>query len=75
MLFEDLKNGLRALICFNTTRNESYFKWKYTGICDGIEGVIYQSKKSPPLKPTKFGTDQKLPHSVDKIKDMGKKLS
>ena len=74
MLFEDLNRGIKALITFDTTRNESYFKWKYSGIVDGIDGLIYQSKHKV-LLPTKFGTTQKLPVSIDKIKDLGKKLS
>ena len=55
MVFEDITNGIRALVCFNTTKKTSYFSWETTGRTDGIEGIIYVSKEKPPLTPTLFG--------------------
>ena len=75
MVFEDLTHGIKALVCFNTTKSKSYFSWATSGSLDGIEGLIYVSTEQPPLTPTLFGPKQKLTHSVSKLKDVKEKLS
>ena len=55
MGYEDIKSGLKAIVCFNNLKKTSYFSWKKTGSADAIYGYIYQSKEKPPLEPTNFG--------------------
>ena len=64
ILFENITNGLKAIIGFNNVK-KSYWTWESEGSLDGIEGFIYKSKNKTPLTPTHFGKDQQLMTSID----------
>ena len=54
LVFEDLNNGLRAIVQMGTyTKTGMVFK-KISGSKDGIAGMIYRSSQVP-MKATEFG--------------------
>ena len=53
-VFEDVKNGIKALISFNTYKKPTYFSKQSHGSQDGITGLIYQANVKG-LKATPFG--------------------
>ena len=74
LFYEDLTNGLRALVCLSTYANSGYFFSQQSGNKDGFTGLIYESSQKP-MQPTEFSARQALPASVDKLKDVKKKIS
>lgn len=73
ILYEDVTNGLKALICCSTLKVSGYFSKTTTGSKDEITGIIYQSSQSP-VKATEFGAKQTLPESIEKLKDVKKNI-
>lgn len=73
ILFEDLNNGLRAIVQLGTYQKTGMVFKKITGSKDEITGFIYRSSQVP-MKPTEFGPNQKLPEKPDKVKDCKQKL-
>jgi hypothetical protein len=71
ILYEDAKNGLRALMCMSTLKVSGWVTKVTTGSKDEVTGIIYQSNENP-MKPTGFGAKQVLPESVEKLKDVKK---
>jgi hypothetical protein len=54
ILFEDLNNGLRAIVQLGTYQKTGMVFKKITGSKDEITGFIYRSSQVP-MKPTEFG--------------------
>ena len=73
ILYEDAKNGLRALMCMSTLKVSGWVTKVTTGSKDEVTGIIYQSNENP-MKPTGFGAKQVLPESVEKLKDVKKQI-
>ena len=73
--FEDIKSGLKAVVTMSTLQKTGWIKSSTTGSKDEFTGCIYQSNECTPLESTQFGNKQKLPESIDKCKDIAKKLS
>ena len=76
VLFEDLTNGLKAVISMSTFKKGGWLPGSRnaSGSKDHFTGLIYVSKDKTPLQPTAFSWKQKLPESADKCKDIKEKL-
>lgn len=53
IVYEDMKNNLRALVVMSTHKEAGYFFGKESGCKDEFVGQIYRSKENP-MKPTEF---------------------
>lgn len=66
IVWEDLKNKLRAVVVMGTYKPAGYFSGKKSGSKSSFMGSIYHLKDSA-LKPTVFGRNQKLPTDLSKL--------
>lgn len=71
ILFEDLRNQLRAVVVLGTFKSSGFFSKTQSGSRSDYTGTIYKIKPAG-LKMTRFGKDQKLPEDLKKLPDMQK---
>ena len=68
IVWEDLKNKLKAVVVLNTFKSGGFFSGKNkSGSRTSFSGIIYKIKDAA-AKATIFGKDQKLPSDLDKLK-------
>merc|ERR1712176_338195 len=70
IVFEDLKNMMKAVVVLGTFEKSSFFSSKTTGSKTDFTGIIYEINPKKHKEPIKFGKNQDLPADLKKIPDM-----
>lgn len=66
LVWEDLRNKLRAVVVMSTFKAAGYFSGKKSGSKSSFTGAIYHLKDAA-VKPTVFGRTQSLPTDLSKL--------